>query len=101
MIYKFKSKAAGDVIMLGANGDQMLRLIGREPSAKGIVEVEHMAAAIAALQAAVQAEEARGDAAGDDVSSGHKGVSLRQRVWPVIDMLKRALAAGQPVVWGV
>ena len=31
MLYKFKSKAAGDVIMLGPNGDQMLRIIGREP----------------------------------------------------------------------
>ena len=25
MIYKFKSKAAGDLIMLGPQGDQMLR----------------------------------------------------------------------------
>ena len=30
MIYKFKSKATGDVIMLGPNGDQMLVLLGRE-----------------------------------------------------------------------
>jgi len=29
MIYKFKSKAAGDVIMLQAHGDQLMRLIGR------------------------------------------------------------------------
>ena len=55
VIYKFKSKAAGDVIMLGPNGDQMLRIIGREPAAKGIIEVEHMAAAIDALHAAVRA----------------------------------------------
>ena len=46
MIYKFKSKAAGDVIMLGPNGDQMLRLIGHEPAAKGIVDVEQLPAAI-------------------------------------------------------
>ena len=38
MIYKFRCKAAGDVIMLGPNGDQMLRLLGREPAAKGIFE---------------------------------------------------------------
>jgi hypothetical protein len=104
MIYKFKSKAAGDVIMLGPNGDQMLRIIGREPSAKGIVEVEDMAAAIDALHAAVQAEEAQGrieDGATDEDKSGRAGVSLRQRVWPVIDLLKRSLDARQPVVWGV
>jgi len=100
MIYKFKSKATGDVIMLGPNGDQMLRLIGREPSAKGIIEVEHMAAAIDALQAAVRAEEAQAEA-GDDDPSPRAGVSLRQRVWPVVDMLRRAHDAAQPVVWGV
>jgi Domain of unknown function (DUF1840) len=100
MIYKFKSKATGDVIMLGPNGDQMLRLIGREPSAKGIIEVEHMAAAIETLQAAVRAEEVQAEGDEDDASP-RAGVSLRQRVWPVVDMLKRAQEARQPVVWGV
>ena len=107
MIYKFKSKASGDVIMLGPNGDQMLCLLGREPAPKGIVEVEHMPAAIAALRAAVREAEAPtqtdADADGDaDEPSGRgSGVSLRQRLWPVIEMLERALAAKEPVVWGV
>ena len=30
MIYKFRSPATGDVIMLGPQGDQLLRLIGRD-----------------------------------------------------------------------
>jgi hypothetical protein len=104
MIYKFKSKAAGDVIMLGPNGDQMLRLIGREPAAKGIVEVPHMAAAIAALRAAVQADEAPVESDGDNGDQdapGRGAITLRQRLWPVIDLLERSLAAGEPVVWGV
>jgi hypothetical protein len=103
MIYKFKSKATGDVIMLGPNGDQMLRIIGREPSAKGIIEVEHMAAVIAALQDAVRADEAQAEAAGevDEEKAARPGITLRQRLWPVIDMLKRAQGARQPVVWGV
>lgn len=105
MIYKFKSKASGDLIMLGPNGDQMLRLLGREPAPKGIVEVEHMPAAIAALRAAVRdAEapaEADADADADEPPGRGSGVSLRQRLWPVIEMLERALAAKEPVVWGV
>ena len=28
-------------------------------------------------------------------------VSLRQRVWPMVEMLRRAQAADEPVVWGV
>jgi hypothetical protein len=48
MIYKFKSKATGDVIMLGPTGDQLLRCIGREPAPKGIIEPAAMPAAMTA-----------------------------------------------------
>jgi hypothetical protein len=97
MIYKFKSKAAGDVIMLGPNGDQMLRIIGHEPMAKGIVDVEQLPAAIAALRTAVHDEETRQD----EDEPGRNAVSLRQRLWPVIEMFERSLSEKQPVVWGV
>jgi Domain of unknown function (DUF1840) len=96
MIYKFKCKATGNVIMLGPNGDQLLRLIGREPSSKGIVEVHVMASAIAALQQAVAAEEAQRDEPERSIEVG-----LRQRVWPMIEMMKRAQVANEPIVWGV
>jgi Domain of unknown function (DUF1840) len=100
MIYKFKSKATGDLIMLGPHGDQVLRLMGREPAAKGIIEPEAMDAALAALQDAVAAEaaEAADEAADPDQP---RAVALRQRVWPMVDMLRRAQAAGVAVVWGV
>jgi acetolactate synthase-1/2/3 large subunit len=52
MIYKFKSKAAGDLIMLAPHGDQILRILGKEPSAQGIFDVADMPAAIAAKIAA-------------------------------------------------
>lgn len=105
MIYKFKSKATSDVIMLGPNGDQLLRLIGREPAAQGIIEPAAMPAAIAALEAAVVADEAaRAEARAEEVEPDEREgtqVALRQRVWPMIEMMRRAHAAGEPVVWGV
>jgi hypothetical protein len=100
MLYKFKSKVTGDVIMLGPNGDQVLRIIGHEPAAKGIIEVAAMPAAIAALRQAVSDDENAAPGEGEDATAGDK-VLLRQRVWPVVDMLERALDAGEPVVWGV
>jgi hypothetical protein len=57
MIYKFKSAATGDVIMLGPHGDQLLRLLGREPALKGIIEPGQMALAIQTLQAAIASAE--------------------------------------------
>ncbi|MBP6776953.1 MAG: DUF1840 family protein, partial [Piscinibacter sp.] len=46
MLYKFRSKAAGDVIMLAANAEQVLRLLHREPAPTGILEVADMPAAL-------------------------------------------------------
>lgn len=100
MIYKFKSQATGDLIMLGPHGDQVLRLMGREPAAQGILEPEALAAALAALQAAVAAEAAAAAADGPDPDRP-RAVALRQRVWPMVEMLRRAQAAGAAVVWGV
>lgn len=100
MIYKFKSKACGDLIMLGEHGDQLLRLLGREPAARGIIEAAAMPAALATLEAAIAAE-ARPAAADDDERAAEPGVPLRQRLWPMVEMLRQSHAAGQPVVWGV
>ncbi len=102
MLYKFKSKATGDVIMLGPSGDQMLRIVGKEPAAKGIIETADLGAAIAALEAAVAADElaAHGDVPAARAQPRER-VSLRQRAWPLVEMMKRAQRAGQPIVWGV
>lgn len=107
MLYKFKSKAAGDVIMTGPIGDAVLRTMGKEPGAKGIVLPADMPGAIAALESAVLAEEqARQQAEADARADGktllpREGVSLRQRAWPLVEMMKRAHAADEEIVWGV
>ena len=99
MIYKFKSRATGDLIMTQPVGERVLGLIGKERTPQGIIEVAQMPAAIGALEAAVASESPR--AAGDDDDAG-KGdrVSLRQRVWPMVEMMKRAMAEKEPITWG-
>ncbi|MDP3309775.1 MAG: DUF1840 domain-containing protein, partial [Polaromonas sp.] len=88
MLYKFKSKAAGDVIMLEANGRRVLEIIGKDAGAKGIILPEQMPAAIAALQAAIALEESHDEDA-DDTPVAGEGLGLRQRALPFIDMLER------------
>lgn len=99
MIYKFRCKATGDLIMLGPVGDQLLRLVGREPAPKGIFEVKDMPALVAALRDAVQREAAPAEDEDDDETKNK--VTLRQRVWPMVQMLEQAQTAGEPIVWGV
>ncbi len=107
MLYKFKSKAAGDLIMLEPNGRQVLGIIGKDAGPKGIIEPSQMAAAIAALEAAIASEEADHKQAADDakakgeVAPSGEPVSLRQRAKPFIDMLRRCEQAGKDIVWGV
>jgi hypothetical protein len=107
VIYKFKSKAGADVIMLGPQGDQILRLLGREPAGQGILSNEQLPAALSALERAVTEDEvsfARQQAEARDAGEPvprREGVSLRQRAWPLIELMRHALKAGEDMVWGV
>ncbi|MES2949181.1 MAG: DUF1840 domain-containing protein [Pseudomonadota bacterium] len=110
MLYKFKSKVTGDLIMLEPNGRQILSLIGKADTAsmaKGILLPQDMPAAITALEHAIAEEEAAQQQRLQEAkAAGEKpprpdAVSLRQRAVPFIDMLKRCHQADKEVVWGV
>lgn len=98
MLYKFKSKNSGDVIMLEPNGQRVLEVIGKDAGPKGIILPEQMPAAIQALHDAITLEES------SDVEAGTvpgDAPGLRQRAMPFIDMLQRNHKSGDDVVWGV
>ncbi len=107
MIYKFKSKAAGDLIMLEANGRQLLKILEKnfpEQLIQGILTVEQMPRAVQAIEDAIAAEDrARVEAtqAGAPGVPPSGGVSLRQRLVPFLAMLRRCMRAQEPIVWGV
>jgi hypothetical protein len=108
MLYKFKSKATGDLIMLEPQGRQILQILGKVPEPTGILLAGEILDAISALRKAVELEEAEIEAAQapdgstDSASkSGGRGIRLKQRVVPFIDMLQRAHAEDVDVVWGV
>jgi hypothetical protein len=111
MLYKFKSKSTGDVIMLEPNGRRVLEIIGKDTksgaSKQGIVLAADMPAAMAALEVAIAQEEAERKAAIERALAEHKppprfeAVSLRQRALPFMDMLRRSAKDGHEIVWGV
>jgi hypothetical protein len=106
MTYLFKSKAAGDVLMLGPSGDQLLRIIGKEPAAQGIIEAAALPAAIRAIEAAIKQDEATPAPAapaqaGKEPELQAEGVSLRQRAWPLLEMMRTAQAAAESIAWGI
>ena len=106
MHYVFKSKADADLIMMEPAGDQIQRIVGREPSRQGIIEAAAIAVAIRAIEDAVAAEAAASARSGDkdDNEEGNRReprVGLAQRAWPLLEMMKRSLAERADIVWGV
>ena len=105
MLYKFKSPASGDLVMLEANGRRVLEIIGKQTGPTGIILPEQMAEAIQALEAAVALEDAQSAAAdGNQPLSANPtepAVGLRTRAWPFVEMLRRCQAANKEIVWGV
>jgi hypothetical protein len=108
MLYKFKSKAAGDLIMLEPNGRRVLEIIGKDAGPQGIILPDEMPGATQALEDAIAREEAEQQAAIDEAKARGEvpprfdgGVSLRQRAVPFLDMLRRCSQAGKEIVWGV
>jgi len=94
MLYKFKSKATGDLIMLEPDAKRLLKTMGREDQVKGIFLVDQLAQAMAQLERAIKDEEAQGNL-------DPKKVPLRNRSQPMLKMLKTCLDKSADVVWGV
>lgn len=108
MIVKFKSRATADLIMTGEVAERVLKVLGKEAGQPGIVTVAQLPAAKAALQAAAAEELAalaakdpgRDDDGADERRPG-QGITLQQRIVPLLNMMDRCLAEQVDIVWGV
>jgi len=109
-MFRFRSRATGDLIMLEPNGRHILQILGRTDSAaqqKGILLPEDMPAALAALEAAIAHEAAQRAEAirlaqeRNEAEPRFEGISLRQRATPLIEMIRRCQQAEREIVWGV
>lgn len=113
MLYTFKSQVAAEVTMMKVTAEELLKIIGKPAEARGIITAAQAPAAIAALRAAIEQREAAakaqktneaedGEKSGDDDGDQYnKGISLRHRAVPFIELLELTSAAGKDVVWGV
>jgi len=104
MLYRFKSQATADLVMLNDTGEQVLAAMGKTVAPQGVITVAQIPAALAALAQAVADSEAVA-APEEDTGAGDAPkadtVRLRLRTTPLVAMLKESLAAGKDVVWGV
>lgn len=121
----FKSQATGNLVMLSAHAEALLKLLGKTAVEPGILEVADMSHALATfraldpdqlLDAAVATALPESSQASDgthaaDAERCHddkppvgfqdEPVSLRQRAAPFIRLIEQAQAGNKPIVWGV
>ena len=100
-MYRFKSRADADLLMMAPVGDQILQIIGREPAAQGVIAVADLPAAIAALEVAIAAAEMARKGGNEEYDGGAMAVGIGQRAWPMLEMMRRSLAEKADIVWGV
>lgn len=108
MLVKFRSSKAGDLIMYADNARPILKLLGKETLARGVITEEQMADAIAVLDAAIVREKAA-RAAGESADANAQAmaeakgdalpISFLQRVVPFVELLRRTLKEKGYVTW--
>lgn len=104
-MYRFKSRATHDLLMLHAVGQDVLRLLGKDPDHPGVIRWQDMAVARQLLtDAAQKTTTAKPTHDEDDVSEETPNASqidLSKRIVPLLMVLKRCEQAQVDLVWGV
>jgi hypothetical protein len=94
MLVKFDSKVGG-LQMFGDIAVTLLKAMGNSGTVPGALLAKDIPPALERLKSAVAA--APGEEGKD--RDGQPKVSLRQRAYPLIDLLERAAKAGADVLW--
>jgi hypothetical protein len=94
MLVKFDSKVGG-ITMFGDVAVTLLKAMGHSGTLPGALLAQDIPPALERLKAAVAATPAKEGEKDDQEPK----VSLRQRAYPLIDLLERAAKAGADVLW--
>jgi len=99
MLIKFDSEV-GSFTMDAGIAIQLLKAMGHSGTVPGAILAADIPAALARLQAVVSKSPPAGSPpAGKSDDESEIQVSLRQRAFPLVDLLTRAAERGKEVLW--
>lgn len=103
MLVKFHSSAAGKMIMFAEPAAALLRAIGKETTAQGVITCEQLPAAIAALSALIADDPPPAEAPAADAGERDEApplpIGLAKRALPFLELLRQTLREEGYVVW--
>lgn len=107
----FRSRAAAEIFMFAQTAQRLFEILGREATARGVITSEQIPQAIAQLteaieqarsqDAAARAQEEAARERGEPLPAAEQSVSLAQRAYPLLEMLRAAQKRNVEVTWGV
>jgi hypothetical protein len=106
----FRSKAAGEIFMFAETARHIFQIIGKDDGPRGVITAAQVPDALARLSAAVDDEKAQIKAAESEARAadraeaeppGARAITLGQRAFPLIEMLRAAARKQVDVTWGV
>lgn len=107
----FRSKAAGEIFMFAETARRILEILGRSDAPRGVITAEQVPDALARLAAAVEQEKAlareaaaaadQADRRGGDGPATPAPITLGQRAFPLLEMLRAAEKKKVDITWGV
>lgn len=104
MLVEFESTETAEILMFAETARELLQIVGKETTARGVFIQPEMEGAAAALREAIRRAPPPDDEADEDDPEARRKppvVRLSQRAWPLLDMLERTARAGREatIVW--
>ena len=107
----FRSKAAAEIFMFAETAQRLLQIVGKTDFVRGVIPADEVARALGSLTAAVEREKAAlreqrahqelDERTGDAYRERLQPITLGQRAFPLIEMLRAAQRKQADVTWGV
>lgn len=106
-MYRFIARSSAPLQYLDADAKRLLKIIGKDDAATGIITLAQIPAAQQAIERAIAQEEAAGSEApqadqaapAPDDEQPQDRVALHHRALPLLQLLAAAASAQEDVIW--
>jgi hypothetical protein len=107
----FRSRASAEIFMFAETAQRLLQIVGKTDFVRGVIRADEVGAALDSLSAAVEQEKSAlreqlerrqlDERSGQAHSGQLQAITLGQRAFPLLEMLRAAQRQRVDVTWGI